>query len=245
MSRFKFVVVSKDENFKMPAEKFKFDNSCAYLVPNNTDSLAKIYNHYLNQTRQVKEYNTDFIVFMHADVEIDIGKLTTHIEECKDKYDVMGLCGTSVMNVSQSPLNWWTASNPTPEAKWGCVTHGELGNQKSFFSAHHPEVRDHEAACIDGLCIIFGPKAIASNIKFDEQFLFDEYDTDISLQAVINYKFKLGVLVEESLKHYSVGRSILTDDFLMHEIDLRKKWQLGFPADSKILQLAITNGKLS
>lgn len=244
MSKFKFVVVSKDENFKMPLEKLSSSKSCAYVIPNNKDSLAKVYNRYLSQTRQIKEYNTDFIVFMHADVEVDIDKLIAHAEEYKDKYDVMGLCGTSVMNVSQSPLNWWTASNPTPEARWGCVTHGELGNQKSFFGSHHPEVRDHEVACIDGLCIIFGPKAIASGIKFDEQFLFDCYDTDISLQAVLKYKFKLGVIIEESLKHYSVGRSILTDDFLMHEIDLRKKWQLGFPPNSKIMQLAIANCKL-
>ena len=74
--------------------------------------------------------------------------------------------------------------------------------------------------------------------------MFDCYDTDISLQTVLKYKFKLGVIVEESLKHYSVGKSIMTDDFLMHEIDLRKKWQLDFPPNSKILQLAIANHKL-
>lgn len=246
MSKFKFVVVSKDENFKMPLDKFGQYSSHVAKLSNNKESLAKVYNAYLdNLTVQYAEHDMpEFVVFMHADVEVDIDKLLAHVEECKDKYDIMGLCGTSIMNVSQSPLNWWTASNPTPEAKWGCVTHGELGNQKSFFSSHHPEVRDHEAACIDGLCIIFGPKAIASGIKFDEQFLFDGYDTDISLQAVLNYKLKLGVLVEESLKHYSVGRSILTDDFLMHEIDLRKKWQLGFPSNSKIMQLAIANHKL-
>lgn len=243
MSKFKFVVVSKDENFKIPIEKFCQHSVDVYQVPNNKQSLSKVYNSYLKQFR-IERDKTDFIVFMHADVEVDISRLVLHVDKCKDKYDVIGLCGTSVMNVSQSPLNWWTASNFTPEAKWGCVTHGELGNQKSFFSSHHPEVKDHEVACIDGLCIIFGSKAITSDIKFDEQFLFDCYDTDISLQAVLKYKFKLGVIVEESLKHYSVGRSILTDDFLLHEIDLRKKWQLEFPSNSKIMQLAIANHKL-
>ena len=243
MSKFKFVVVAKDDNFKMPIEKFGQYSVDVYQVPNNKEPLSKVYNSYLKKFR-IEQEKTDFIVFMHADVEIDIDKFAAHVEECKYKYDVIGLCGTSIMNVSQSPLNWWTASNPTPEAKWGCVTHGELGDQKSFFNAHHPEVKDHEVACIDGLCIIFGPKAIASDIKFDEQFLFDCYDTDISLQTVLNYKFKLGVIVEESLKHYSVGRSIMTVNFLMNEIDLRKKWQLGFPPNSQILQLAIASHKL-
>lgn len=174
---------------------------------------------------------------MHADVEVDLNKLIAHIEACKDKYDVMGLCGTSVMNVSQSPLNWWTGSNPTPNAKWGCVTHGELGDKKSFFSSHSPDVTDHEAACIDGLCIVFGPKAIESGMTFDEQFTYDFYDTDISFQTVLKYKLKLGVIVEQSLQHYSVGKSILTKDFLTHEIDFRKKWNLEIPPNSPIRQM--------
>jgi hypothetical protein len=40
----------------------------------------------------------------------------------------------------------------------------------------------------------------------------------------MTYKFKLGVIVEKSLHHFSVGKSILTQDFLAHEKDLRKKW---------------------
>lgn len=236
MSRFKFVVVSKDENFKMPIERFKqFEDDCLY-ISDNKQSISKVYNDHLYEFRSSPE-QIDYIVFMHADVELDIEHLVKHIDECKDKYDVMGLCGTSIVNVSQSPLNWWTASNPTPEAKWGCVTHGELGNQMSFFNHHSPSVTDHEVACIDGLCIIFGPKAIASDMKFDEQFKFDFYDTDISFQAIMTYNLTLGVLVEQSLQHYSVGKSILTNDFLTHEIDFRRKWNLEIPEKSPIHEI--------
>lgn len=238
MSRFKFVIVSKDEAFKMYYAQFSIDHIRPVevsFVPNNTDALAKVYNKYLDDLRsQSSDKTADFIVFIHADVAFCIDDLLLHIERCKDKYDVMGLCGTSIVNVSQSPLNWWTASNPTPNAKWGCVTHGELGNQKSFFSQHSPLVTDHEVACIDGLCIIFGPKAIASGIRFDEQFTFDFYDTDISFQAILKYGLTVGVLVEQSLSHYSVGKSILTADFLKHEIDFRKKWNLEIPEKSPI-----------
>lgn len=77
-----------------------------------------------------------------------------------------------------------------------------------------------------------------SDLKFDEKFAFDQYDTDISLQAILNYKMKVGVLVEKSLQHYSIGKSIMTDEFLAHELDLRKKWGFDIPAGTKLAQVA-------
>lgn len=236
MSKFKFVVVSKDNTFKMPSEEFAKHASLGQIdisyVDNNTKPLAEVYNDYLSMR---KSY--DYMVFMHADVSFDIPTVIKRIEECGQKYDVMGFCGTTTVNVSQSPLNWWTSSNPTPLCKWGCVTHGELGDNKSFFSAHSPDVKDHEVACIDGLCIIFGSKALDSDLKFDPRFDFDFYDTDISFQALMNYKLKLGVIIEDSLKHYSVGRGILSSAFLLKEIDFRNKWKLEIPANSPIHRL--------
>ena len=104
MSKFKFVVVAKDDNFKMPIEKFGQHSADVYQVPNNKESLSKVYNSYLKKFR-IEQEKTDFIVFMHADVEIDIDKLTAHVEECKYKYDVIDLRGTSIMNESQSKNN--------------------------------------------------------------------------------------------------------------------------------------------
>ena len=84
---------------------------------------------------------------------------------------------------------------------------------------------DHEVACIDGLCIIFSRKAIDSGLRFDEALSpFDFYDTDISMQAVIKYKMKVGVIVRKELQHRSVGKSILTPGFLKNEETFRAKW---------------------
>ena len=94
----------------------------------------------------------------------------------------------------------------------------------TFFNEDRSTITDAEVACIDGLCIVLSRKAICSGIKFDTMFSFDQYDTDFSAQCLMTYKLKLGVLVEPSLHHYSVGKSILTKDFLVHEQDLRKKW---------------------
>ena len=91
---------------------------------------------------------------------------------------------------------------------------------------HSPNITDHEVACIDGLCIIFGPNAIKSDIIFDTNFKFHHYDTDISFECILNKHLKLGVIVEKSLQHYSVGKGILDKSFLDEEVFFRKKWKI-------------------
>lgn len=232
---FNITIVSKDENvnkklidqintiqlhYGIEQNSISLDYN---LIKFNTQPLTLIYNQLLNKCRMEKSY--DFQIFIHADVNLDLLHLLNHIIECKEKYDIMGLCGTEVLNVSQKSLNWWNGSHTTPDKRWGSVIHGELNDHQSYFSSHSPDILDHHVACIDGLCIIFGPNAIYnSNILFDEQFKYHCYDTDISLQCLMKYGLKLGVLVELSLQHYSVGKGILTEDFKSQEKLLRTKW---------------------
>lgn len=233
----KFIIVSKDESFKMDDSRFNVDGimhkiSVEY-VKNNIKPLSKVYNRKLVKTRSAG--GCDALVFMHGDVSFNLSNFINHLEQLHAKYDLIGLCGTSIFNVSQSPLNWWTGSNPTPNAKWGCVTHGELSDQTSYFSQHSPMTMDAEVACIDGLCIIFTKKALETDMMFDESLgSFDFYDSDISMQALVKYKLKIGVMVQKDLCHYSVGRSILTPEFLDSEELFRKKWNLPFPEGSAI-----------
>lgn len=233
----KFAVVSKDTSFKMLKDKFDLANGLASIdveyISNNNEGLPKVYNRILAEERKSKK--NDYVVFMHADVSFNAKSFIEHLVEVGNKYDIIGLCGTSTFNVSQSPLNWWTGSNPTPYEKWGCVTHGELGDQTSYFSEHSPNVMDAEVACIDGLCIIFTRRALDSSIAFDESLGdFDFYDSDISCQAVMKYGLKLGVMVQKDLCHYSVGRSILTPSFLDNEVKFRAKWNFPIPNDSAV-----------
>ena len=227
MVKFRFVFVSKDESFRLsremtaPISESSPDVEFDY-VANNTQPLAVVYNTFLNG-----DDIADYTLLMHSDVKLDVNELMKHIESVAGKYDVMGLCGCAKFSVSQSPLNWWNGSRPFPEERWGCVSHGELGNQQSFFSNHSPDVTDHEVACIDGLCIIISKKAIEAGLRFDETLSpFDFYDTDISMQAVLKHKLKLGVIVRKDLEHYSLGRGILNPQFLESEKKFREKWHL-------------------
>lgn len=225
-----FVIVSKDQNFSLLREEtlqFQKDhkNTTFNYISNNMRSLADVYNSFIEKHRVAKDI--DCLVLMHADVRFNIEHLLKHIEEVSGKYDVIGLCGCSKMTVGASPLNWWTASNIYPTYKWGCVTHGELGNQTSYFSAHHPSILDHEVACIDGLCIILLKRAIeSSDILFDKTFTFSHYDTDFSFQCIMQKSLKLGVIVQKDLTHYSVGKSILTPEFMQSEEKFRAKWHM-------------------
>ena len=233
----KFVIVSKDETFKMPDERFKHESLDATIeidrISNNAEPLPVVYNRKLVEERLAKKH--DYLVFMHGDVSFNIVSFINHLKDVGNKYGLIGLCGTSIFNVSQSPLNWWTGSNPTPMSKWGCVTHGELGDQTSFFSQHSPNTMDAEVSCIDGLCIIFTRAALNTDMSFDESLgKFDFYDSDISMQALMKYKLKIGVMVQKDLCHYSVGKSILTPQFLDTEALFRKKWNLPIPKDSAI-----------
>ena len=115
----------------------------------------------------------------------------------------------------------------------------------SYFSSHSPDITDHAVACIDGLCIIISKHAAELGLRFGNEFTWDQYDTDLSFSCVITHKLRLGVLVEKSLHHYSIGKSILTDNFLMSEIKLRKKWNLGIPKGSRLEQIISANPQLS
>jgi hypothetical protein len=210
----------------------KFDNK-------NNMKLTEIYNEYLDKYR--KEGGYDYVMFIHADVRFDIPGLVDKLDRTSGKYDIVGLAGCKEFDTYASPLNWFTGSNFKPYSRYGYVKHSANGNKAEFYSSHSPMVEDTEVAAIDGLCIIFTKSALESDIKFDPKFAFDQYDTDLSLECVVSRKMHLGVIVEKSLVHNSVGPSIMSKRFLSGEIELRKKWLLQFPK-TLVQRMGLTNG---
>lgn len=219
------VAVSKDTSFKLNREYVLSLGVCDYIqIENNSKPLSVLYNEILVKVRSDSTCTYKFIVFCHADVSFNLHQFYTHLESCSDKYDVFGLAGCEKISFGKSPLNWFTGSADYPESRWGSVIHGELNNQQSFFNRYSTKSNDHHVVCIDGLCIVFGKNAIESKLQFDTKFSFDFYDTDISFTCIIKEKLRLGVLVEPTLHHYSVGKSILTKEFLKSEAVFRQKW---------------------
>jgi hypothetical protein len=223
--KIKIVITSKTDNIALD----KIEGIEYVEIINNITPLTKLYNQEIEKS---KTY--DYLIFMHGDVNVDLTHMIEHIKQCSSKYDVMGLCGCQKLNTSYSPLNWFTGSSHFPDGRYGCVTHSEDNSGTSFFNYKHPNVTDIPVSCIDGLCIIFTRNALMSGMMFDDNFKFDFYDTDISFSTILKYKLKLGVIIEKSLHHYSLGKSILTENFLKQEIIFRQKWNLNFPPNSKI-----------
>ena len=97
MSSFKYLIVSKDDKFslgtKAEIEALITPNRTIRCISNNTKSLPDVYNSEIDA-------RFDYVVLMHADVKLDIASLESHVTAVADKYDVIGLCGTSIMNVS-------------------------------------------------------------------------------------------------------------------------------------------------
>lgn len=76
------------------------------------------------------------------------------------------------------------------------------------------------------MCVILGRKALEeSDVLFDPMFSFSHYDTDFSFECVFKKHLRLGVIVRKDLQHWSVGKSILTQEFKEAELKFRQKWK--------------------
>ena len=218
MTKIEVLIVSANGKFLMDPPSV--DGVEVFKVINDAgEPITSVNNSFID--RFSGDPDVGALVFMHSDVNLDFPAFISHVRECSGRYDVMGLCGCESIKISMSPLNWFTGSLHMPEKRWGCVTHGELGNKTSFFSLDRKDIRDHEVACVDGLCLVMTRKAIDSGLRFNKNLKFDCYDTNLCLAAIMRHHLKVGCLVETSLMHQSVGKSILGNAFLENERAMR------------------------
>jgi hypothetical protein len=225
MSSIKFVFVSSDNNFLMPESYIKevsdqlngnVDIKSSYY-PNNTLGLPIIYN------QELEDSTEDFVALFHADVKLDLLEYIKWLTLTKDLFDVVGLAGCQKFKYCMERLNWFTGSFHAPKSRYGCIIHGEFNNVENWYNKEYDNVPYKEVACLDGLNLTLNRNAINKGLRFDKQFTFSHYDTDLSLNAIINYNLKLGVLVIKTL-HNSVGKSIYSKMFADEQKLFNKKW---------------------
>lgn len=192
-------------------------------LSDNKDGLPKVFNRFLNES---KNDNTDILMLLHADVMFDYNTVMKHYLKVSEKYDIVGFAGTKKIDLSISPLTWFTGSRNFERERFGRITHKQFNLGESFFNGFsHPEIKDTEVSTIDGLCMILNKKVINSDVQFDERFNFDFYDLDFCLTSIIQKHLKIGVMIEPVI-HESVGTSILRSEYLIEERKFREKWQL-------------------
>ena len=192
-------------------------------------SLAETYNKVLD-AEDAGEF--DWIVLLHSDAAMDIDHFTRELISLKEKYDIVGIAGAKQLSLKESPLSWFTASKDHPNGRVGMVMHmTPVGSQRpvipSIFTP--PELRNvtnDYVAAIDGVCIAVGRRVIENkDCRFDKQFPFDFYDLDFSLTAN-KCGMTLGVIVENSFVHMSVGKGILKPTYNKIENIFREKWEI-------------------
>ena len=188
---------------------------------NNGTGLSRIFN---SEIDKAKEDGTDFLMLVHSDVSFDYFRFMEKYLKVCGKYDVVGFAGTRKIDLSISPLTWFTGSKNFPNERYGRVIHREFNLGESFFNGqHHADADDVEVGTIDGLCLVLNRKAIESGARFDERFTFDFYDLDFCLTCIVKNGLKLGVIVEPVV-HESVGTSVLKPEYLLEEKKFREKW---------------------
>ena len=210
---------SKEEIEQLEKEDIaKIDIS---TIPNNTLTLTQFGNKFIQESKD--EY--DYLILMHSDVDLSLNEFVKHLIEVKDKYDIVGLAGTKKLFISQSPLTWFTGSHKYPSERYGRITHNHDGMMiESFFNKEKPDVFDTEVITIDGLLMCLNKKTLQNEkARFDEQFTYDFYDLDFCLNAQINTDLKIGVFVQPTI-HKSLGKSVLTEEYLNPERKFRAKW---------------------
>jgi Glycosyltransferase like family len=172
-------------------------------VYNNTVSIAKIYNSYIESYK-----NKDCIlVLAHDDVLITDKNWINKVKQGLEKYDIIGLAGGSNAAIRQPCL--WHLMCPR-ETHSGTVGH-TIDNK--IFKTHFG--KPGRVLLLDGLFLAFNPKKIfEAGVKFDESCAskFHFYDIDFSLQCN-KAKLKLGTF-NIDVVHASPGLKSYNREFL-------------------------------
>lgn len=185
-----------------------------FMEVDNTKGLPEVYNHYFKQA------DTDFVICIHDDVDIeDIHFFEKIIKYSKD-YDVMGVAGGCNFSFKRHQrYSWMSVLNQQTDLA-GSVRH-TIDDHSGLTSVTSYGHTPRRVFSVDGLLTIFNKKAY-KQVQYDEQFMFDFYDLDMSFNIHKN-DMKLGV-IPINVFHNSRGEGILLDKYMEEQKKFVNKW---------------------
>jgi len=185
-------------------ESYEYNNVTPIPYFNNKEKLTKRYNEIIKRLA-----NEDCIlVLVHDDVLITDKNWIEKLHNGLEKYDVVGLAGTSEASIRQPCL--WHIMGPR-DKHTGTVNHVNFADNSTFTTYFGKPGR---ALILDGLFLAFNPKTIASKgIVFDETnpCIAHFYDIDFSLTCN-KHQLKLGTINIQAT-HSSPGLRDFTQDW--------------------------------
>lgn len=171
----------------------------------NKEALSTVYNMAIIQA--LKD-DIDCLMLIHDDVILEENPIPK-LEKLFDDYDVVGVAGTSKIEL-KSPALWHIMGGGFRSGNLhGCVQHLGAFNSKppSNFGPY-----PHRVVMIDGVFMALNRKAMET-VRFDESNPcgFHFYDLDFSLNAHLN-GLKVGV-GDVLITHESPGLREFTEDW--------------------------------
>ena len=228
--KFHFVIATREKqseinslpiikSLKLLSKIYTKYNIIISIETDNTKGLPEVYNNVL-QNKELKNYTKDdFVIFCHDDVSIKSIDIFDKIISGNDKYkfDVMGVAGSTMIDFNKNPISWYNSSKP--EDRRGMVIHQQDSN--SFISCYNTKTNE-KVFCLDGVFLVFNKNAF-TQLPFDPQFSFHQYDMDISIAAKKIYNLNLGV-IPCIIEHQSVGEGINSNEYTEMQKLLVNKW---------------------
>lgn len=180
----------------------------------NTRGLPDVYNQHAEGATE------DFLIFIHDDVIINDIEIFRKILKYSDRFDLMGVAGTSSLNMfGEGALSWMCSLNKNHLT---CnVTHPMKDSPDTYTLGTNYGIAPRRAIALDGLMLIASRKAYTS-IKFDPLFKFDFYDMDYCLSAH-EKGLELGV-IPVPVTHLSGGYGILKPQYAETQKIFIEKW---------------------
>jgi hypothetical protein len=193
----------------------------------NEKSLTKRYNEALDMGL---ERDLDCLILVHDDVILEEDPIPK-LEKLFDKYDLVGVAGTSKIEL-KSPALWHIMGGGFQGGNLhGCVQHLYV-NKSAFYGAEYDEISKpksnfgpypHRAVMIDGVFMALNRKAMET-VRFDESnpSPFHFYDLQMSLDAhLAGLKVGVGDIL---ITHESPGLQEVSQEWLDGETYFLNKY---------------------
>ena len=197
-----------------------FDNDFKFDIKfENKKGLPHIYNQYISE-----EYKNEYFIFVHDDVQIADMFAYNKILSGFDRYDIIGLAGTTKIVNKDYPawhiMAGWTDPSIGKKYSVGEVAH-KFNDGAVTTSVYGPV--DSRALLLDGLFLGVNIESLLkSNCIFDEDFNFHHYDLSFCLRAN-EAKLKMGV-IQLFCTHAGIGDSMISEEWKQSAVKFKQKY---------------------
>jgi len=195
-------------------------DACIYYE--NTNGMPQMYNQFIeNEIKYLDSdlYSNTYVVFVHDDMYINDAFIHDKLTEGFKTFDILGLAGSNYFSIKREPCCW----HNSPKESWsGSVMHPvKDGDDKNFIvTTFGPWPK--EVIVLDGLFIAVNLNKLG-DVRFDENFTFDFYDTSFGIRAH-QAGLKLGT-TPILCTHMSHGAGILKQSYKDAQAKFKQLYQ--------------------